>query len=105
MDSPAEMEISLVDIGGNEIVRGKWPGSCQVLVLLQAAYKSKPGFQCKLMCGDVQLQPRMRLADLDRGIVTLVWAREDPPKRKVLRAAFAAITAHGSVVTWGDPQC
>ncbi|CAE8645016.1 unnamed protein product, partial [Polarella glacialis] len=58
------LNVTLVDIGGTEITRGTWQGDCKALELFQAAYKSKPGFLCKLLHGGRELSPQTDLASL-----------------------------------------
>jgi formylmethanofuran dehydrogenase subunit C len=93
---------SLVDIGGKEIAKGEWLGSCRVSQLFRVAYRYKRGSPCKLMWGTLQLKPMMTMDSLDSNSVdqvTVVWLRN--LKKNIWGSAFVAITKHGSVVTWG----
>ncbi|CAE8581395.1 unnamed protein product [Polarella glacialis] len=74
--------------------------------LFQAAYKSKPGFLCKLLHGSEELSPQSDLASLSQNVahLTVVWMRGDAQYTNQLAGhlAFAAIKSDGSVITWGD---
>ncbi|CAE8652143.1 unnamed protein product, partial [Polarella glacialis] len=99
--------ITLTDISGQEITKGTWHGHCKAHELFQAAYKSKPGFLCKLLHGSEEMSPQRDLASLCQSFVrlTVVWLSGDGQERLVAThhsRAFAAIKSDGSVVTWGD---
>ena len=51
------LDITLVDICGNEITQGTWRGHYKTHELFQAAYESETGFLCKLLHGDEELSP------------------------------------------------
>ncbi|CAE8645900.1 unnamed protein product, partial [Polarella glacialis] len=83
-----------------------WPGHCKAHELFQAAYKSKPGFLCKLLHGGEELSPQRDLASLSENLdhLTVVWMSVGVNKTTLQHAhpAFAALKSDGSVITWGD---
>ncbi|CAE8712654.1 unnamed protein product [Polarella glacialis] len=101
-----KLDITLVDISGNEITKGTWDGHCKAHELFQAAYKSKPGFLCKLLDGSEEFSPQRDLASLSLnfGHLTVVWMTELVQEEKTIQNAFAAVKSDGSVITWGDPD-
>ncbi|CAE8589993.1 unnamed protein product [Polarella glacialis] len=76
------------------------------LKLFQAAYRSKPGFLCKLLHGSVKINPQINLDSLcqDFGLcLTVVWMRGVVQKRGAACSDVdVVIKADGSVRTWGD---
>ncbi|CAE8727636.1 unnamed protein product, partial [Polarella glacialis] len=104
------LEITLVDIGGHEITKGTWHGHCKAHELFQAAYKSKPGFLCKLLHGSEDLSPQSDLASLGQssGHLTVVWIKAGGQEKQFDTThrshAFAAVRSDGSVVTWGQAR-
>ncbi|CAE8636008.1 unnamed protein product [Polarella glacialis] len=108
MRAGRSLDVSLVDIGGNEIVRGTWHGQCKVLELFQAAYRVKPGFLCKLLHGSVEVNAQRNLDDLATTTtptlqcLTVVWLNGAVRHSSRNDFAFAAIKSDGSVITWGD---
>ncbi|CAE8672117.1 unnamed protein product, partial [Polarella glacialis] len=117
------VDITLVDISGKEIAEGTWDGHCKAHELFKAAYKSKPGFLCKLLHGSQELSPQSDLASLCQNNnnsnnidnnnsnnnndnfchLTVVWMRGAVHKTQFgVHPAFAAIKSDGSVITWGD---
>ncbi|CAE8645069.1 unnamed protein product, partial [Polarella glacialis] len=98
------LDITLVDISGQEITKGTWHGHCKAHELFQAAYKVKPGFLCKLLQGSEEVSPQSDLASLCQslGHLTVVWIRGAGQKQPfAMSDAFAAVRSDGSVVTWG----
>ncbi|CAE8601501.1 unnamed protein product, partial [Polarella glacialis] len=102
------LEIALVDISGNEITKGTWHGHCKAHELFQAAYKTKPGFMCKLLHGDQVLSPQSDVASLRQNFcrLTVVWMAGVVHRYRSMQntghRAFAAVKSDGSVITWGD---
>ncbi|CAE8741625.1 unnamed protein product [Polarella glacialis] len=102
------LDITLVDISGSEITKGTWHGHCKAHELFQAAYKSKPGFLCKLLHGSKEVDPQSDLASLGQnfGHLTVVWMAAATQKRQSAKhPAFAAVKSDGSVITWGHASC
>ncbi|CAE8646294.1 unnamed protein product [Polarella glacialis] len=85
------LDITLVSMSGNEISEGTWPGHCKAYELFQAAYRSKPGFLCKLLHGSEELDPQSDLQSLhkDLGHLTVVWMAG--PAQKYKRANHPAV--------------
>ncbi|CAE8593517.1 unnamed protein product, partial [Polarella glacialis] len=103
-DDGRSLDITLVDMSGGEITRGTWHGHCKAHEIFQAAYKSKPGFLCKLLHGSEELSPQSDLASLLQNVVhlTVVWMRGDARNKPLAgHHVFAAVKAEGSVITWG----
>ncbi|CAE8629578.1 unnamed protein product, partial [Polarella glacialis] len=99
------LNITLVAISGEVIIEGTWHGHCKAHELFQAAYKSKPGFMCKLLNGSEELSPQSDLASLCQncGHFTVVWmngAVEN--KQAAFHLVFAAVKSDGSLITWGS---
>ncbi|CAE8645392.1 unnamed protein product, partial [Polarella glacialis] len=93
-DDGRSLDITILDMCGKEVTRGTWHGHCKAHELFQAAYKSKPGFLCKLLHGSEELSPQSDLASLLQNVVhlTVVWMRGDAQKKLLTRHhAFAAI--------------
>ncbi|CAE8604569.1 unnamed protein product, partial [Polarella glacialis] len=97
------LNITLVDISGNEITKGTRHGLCKTHELFQAAYKSKPGFLCKLLHDGKELSPQRDLNSLceDLNLLTVVWMCGTVSSSRV-HGAFTALKSDGSVITWGD---
>ncbi|CAE8715137.1 unnamed protein product [Polarella glacialis] len=105
-DDGRSLDITLVGVSGKEVTRGTWHGHCKAHELFQAAYKSKPGFLCKLLHGGEEVSPHSDLASLlpNDAHLTVVWMRGDAQNKQLAsRKAFAALKSDGSVITWGSP--
>ena len=100
------VDVSVCDIGGNEISKGAYNVSMRIFELLVDIRKSKPGLRCRLLHEDNELNPMMMLESLMRGSachmnMTVLWDRGRNAPYIKNSGAFAAIKADGSVVTWG----
>ncbi|CAE8644431.1 unnamed protein product, partial [Polarella glacialis] len=98
------LDITLVNTGGEVIIKGTWHGRSKAHELFQAAYKSKPGFMCKLLHGIEEVSPQSDLGCVcqDFDLFTVVWMNGTAEnKHSALHPAFAAVKSDGSVITWG----
>ncbi|CAE8633900.1 unnamed protein product, partial [Polarella glacialis] len=87
------------------VIKGTWRGHCKAHEIFQAAYKSKPGFPCKLRHGSDELSPQSALATLclNCARLTVVWMRGAAQNKQFpVTRTFAAIKSDGSVIAWGN---
>ncbi|CAE8603049.1 unnamed protein product, partial [Polarella glacialis] len=104
MATGLEIYFELVEVSGHVVAKGTWSATLRVNCLYQCAHLAKPGFRCRLLHGLSEIRPFTPLAALDLSLGTciqVVWLSSFVADRPSLSAAFAAVKADGSVVTWG----
>ncbi|CAE8699538.1 unnamed protein product, partial [Polarella glacialis] len=105
MATSSEIYIELVELSGHVIAKGAWSATLRADCLYQSAHLAKPGRRCRLVQGMWDITPFTPLAALDLGLSTciqVVWLSGSAVDKPSRSRAFAAISANGSVVTWGS---
>ncbi|CAE8700731.1 unnamed protein product, partial [Polarella glacialis] len=109
MATSSETYFELLQLSGHVVAKGAWSATLRADCLFRSAHLAKPGRRCRLLQGTWEITPFTPLAALDLTLGTciqVVWLSSSADEKRFIQllsssAAFVAIKANGSVVTWG----
>ena len=102
MEGSEMLAFSLVELSGEEVVKGTWPAASRATCLYNAACLRRPGRVCRLIHGIHEAEPRTILASMDLSLgqsIQVIWlACNSTGPCFVHHSAFAAIKADDGVL-------